>query len=106
MIIARDEAMQDLGKKQSLLYSKPSHDAEVDGNQLALIVDEQISGMHVGVKEAVTQCVAQKRLDQRAGKPAQVEALGLQAGAIRKWRRVDPFERQNFLAGAVPIDGR
>ena len=46
-----------------------------------LVVDEQIPRMHVGVKEAVAQRVAQKGLDQRAGELRQVEALGLRARA-------------------------
>ena len=70
------------------------------------MVDEQISGMHVGVKEAVAQRMAQEGLDQRAGELRQVETLGREAGAVRQRRRVDPFERQHFLAGAVPVDRR
>ena len=66
VIIARDEAVQDFREKQALLRAEPAHDAEIDGDEPAVIVDEQISRMHVGVKEAVAQRVAEKRLDQRA----------------------------------------
>ena len=71
-----------------------------------VIVDEQIARMHVGVKEAVAQRVAEKCLDQRAGELRQVEALGDETCAVRQRRGVDPFQRQDFLGGAIPIDRR
>ena len=42
-----------LGEEQPLLRPEPAHDAEIDRDQPALRVDEQIARMHVGVKEAV-----------------------------------------------------
>ena len=106
VIIAGDEAVQDFGEEQPLLGAEPAHDAEVDGDQPAVIVDEQISRMHVGVKEAVAQRVAEKCLDQRAGELRQIETLGSQPRAVGQRRGVDPFQRQHFLGGAVPIDRR
>ena len=59
-IIAGDEAEQDLGEKPALLGAEPTHDAEVDGHQASIRIDEQVAGMHVGVEEAVAQRVTQK----------------------------------------------
>ncbi len=106
VIIAGDEAVQDFRKEQPLLGAEPAHDAEVDGNQPAVIVDEQIAGMHVGVKEAVAQRMAEKGLDQGAGELPQIEAFGHQSRAVGQRRGVDPFQRQHFLGGAVPVDRR
>ncbi len=53
LIIARDEAVEDFGKKPPLLEPEPAHDAEIDRGESALSIDEQISLMHVGMKEAV-----------------------------------------------------
>ena len=103
-IIAGDEAVQDFGEEQPLLRAEPAHDAEIDGDEPAVVVDEQISRMHVGVKETVAQRVAEKRLDHGARELAQVEALGGEPRAIRQRRRIDPFQRQHVLAGAVPVD--
>ena len=83
MIIAGDEAEQDLGQEAPLLRAEPAHDAEVDRHQPAVVVDEQIAGMHVGVEEAVAQRMAQEVLDHRAAERRQVEALG---GAARRGR--------------------
>ena len=71
-----------------------------------VVVDEQIARVHVGMEEAVAQRVAQERLHHGAGEMLQVEALGLQRGAIVERRALDPFERQHVFRGAVPIDRR
>jgi hypothetical protein len=44
-IVARDEAMQDLGQEAALLGPQAPHDAEVDGNDLAGRVDQEIALM-------------------------------------------------------------
>src|SRR6202050_2615745 len=65
-IIAGDEAVQDFGEKQPLFDAEPAHDAEIDRNQPAVVVNKQISRMHVGMEEAVAQRMPEKRLDQGA----------------------------------------
>ncbi len=106
LIVAGDEAEQNLGQEAPLLAPEPSHDAEVDRDQLAGVVDEQVAGMHVGVEEAVAQRMAQEGLDQRAGEVREVEALGLQPGAVGERRRLDPFQREHIARGAVPVHDR
>ena len=71
-----------------------------------VVVDEQVTGMHVGVKEAVAQGVAQEALGHDARQVLQVDALGFERGMVRQMRAVDPFERQHFLGGAIPVDRR
>ena len=106
MIVAGDEAVQDLGEVQPFLDAEPAHDAEVDGDEPPLVVDEQIPRMHVGMKEAVAQRVAQEGLDQRARKLRQIEALGDKPRAVRQRRGIDPFQRQDLFGSAVPIHRR
>ena len=62
--------------------------------------------MHVGVKEAVAQRVAEKGLDHGARELRQIEAFGDQPRAVRQRRGVDPFQRQDVLGGAVPVHRR
>ena len=62
--------------------------------------------MHVGVEEAVAQRMAQEGLDHRAAERLQVEALGLERGAVVERHAVDPFQRQHVARGAVPVDRR
>ena len=68
-IVAADEAVEDFGEEAPLLAAEPAHDAEIERDDPAFAVDEKIALMHVGVKEAVAQGVAQKRLDERARQP-------------------------------------
>ena len=63
-------------RKRRSLAAEPSHDAEVHGDELPRVIDEQISGMHVGVEEAVAQRMAEECLDHGAGEPLEIEAVG------------------------------
>ncbi len=103
-IIARDEAVQDLGQEATLFRAQPAHDAEIDRDEPAVMVDEQVSGMHVGVEEAVAHGVAQEGLDDVAAELRQVESPGAQRRLIVERRAVDPFEREHVARGAVPVD--
>ena len=43
----------DFGEETSLLQPETAHDAEIDRGEPPRAIDEQVSLMHVGVKEAV-----------------------------------------------------
>ena len=73
-IVVADEAVEDLGEKAALLAAEPAHDAEIERDDAALGVDEEIALMHVGVEEAVAQGVAQEGLDQLAPERGRIEA--------------------------------
>ena len=105
-VIARDEAVEDFREEPPLLVAEPAHDAEVDGGEAAVRIDEQVARMHVGVKKAVAHGVAQERLDDGAAKLRQVVALGGERRAVRQRRAVDPFQRQHVLGGEIPVDLR
>ena len=64
-----DEAPQDLREEAPLLQGEPPHDAEIHRDDIALRIDEQIAGMHVGVEEAVAHRMAEKALDQPVAEP-------------------------------------
>ena len=106
VIVAGDEAVEDFGKKAPLLRPEPPHDAEVDRDQLAAIVHEQVARMHVGVEEAVAQRVAQKSLNHRAGEVLEIEALGFELCTVGERHRFDPFEREHVARDALPVERR
>src|SRR5689334_7782584 len=82
LIVAQDETEQNLREKPPFLRPEPAHDAEVDRDQFAIVVHEQIAGMHVGMEETVAQSMAQETLDHLAAEHRQIEALGLQCAVI------------------------
>ena len=105
IVVAGDEAEQNLRQETAFLRGKPTHDAEVHGDELTRIVNEQVSGMHVGVEEAVAQGMAEECLDHGAGQPLEIEALGRQPRVVPKRDAFNPFERKHVACGSVPIDG-
>src|SRR3954462_10375379 len=106
VVIARDETVEDLGEEAPLLRAESAHDAEVDRGELTVMVDKQIAGVHVGMKETVAQRVAQERLDYGGSERLEIEAFGFQPRTIIERYAVDPLERENVARGAVPVDGR
>ncbi len=60
---------------------------------------------HVGMKEAVTQRVAQKALDHLAPELGQIDMRRLETRVIAQRDAVDPFHRQHIMSGAIPVDG-
>ena len=92
LIVAPDEAEQDLGKEPSLLAAEPTHDAEIDRDDPAHFVDEEVSLVHVGVKESVPQRVPEKRLDQRPCKRPRIDSQA----------RPDALDRRAALLRSTP----
>ncbi len=78
-VIARDEAVEDFGEKPPLLRAEPPHDAEIDGDDMAVLVDEQIALMHVGMKEAVAH-----RVREEGAQNDEAEPLEILPAAIRR----------------------
>ena len=105
-IVAGDEAIEDLGQEHAFLRPEPPDDTEVDGNQVAGAIHEQVSLVHVGMKEAVADGMAQEALDHRVAQLHEVEALGTQRLDIGNRRAIDPLGGQHFAPGAFPIDLR
>jgi len=103
-VIAGDEAQQDFGEEAPLLQPEPAHDAEIDRHQPAGLVEEQVTGMHVGMKEAVAQRVAQEALDHLASEVGQVDLRLFEPHMVVQRDAVDPLHRQHVVGGAVPID--
>ena len=103
-VISPDEAVEDLRQKPSLLASQSAHDAEIDGDDAPLMVDEKIALVHVGMKESVTQRSAQKGLDQGARERARIKSEFSETLRIGQGNPVDPFHRHHFPRRTVPID--
>ena len=83
LVIARDEAVEDLGQEAALLQPEPPHDAEVDRDEAPLPVDEQVALVHVGMEQAVAHRVTQEALDDDG---AELGHLASPAGRGRSGR--------------------
>src|SRR5258707_4312981 len=96
-IIARDEAQENFGEEAPLFHAEPAHDAEIDRHQPPGLVEEQIAGMHVGMKETIAQRMAQETLDYLAPEFAQVDLRPRQPRMVAQRNAVDPFHRQHVM---------
>ena len=101
-----EKAVENLGEEAPLLHAEPAHDAEIDGDDAALVVDEQIAGMHVGMEEAVAHGMPQEALHQERAERLHLVAGGGKRVAIGNRDAVDPFQRQHAPRAARPIDLR
>jgi aminobutyraldehyde dehydrogenase len=90
--------VENLGEETALFGPKPSHDAEIDGNDAALGVDEQIARMHVGMEEAVAQRVSEERLDEVGGDRLEIVTGGGKAEGDGF------FFKPTLVAGALQTD--
>src|SRR6202022_755047 len=98
-IVAGDESQENFGEEAPLLHAEPAHDAEIDGNKPAGLVEEQIAGVHVGMEETVAQRMAQETLDYLAPEFAQIDLRLLEPRMIPQRDAVDPFHRQHIMRG-------
>ena len=105
-IVPGDEAIEDFGEKAALLEAEPPHDAEIDGDEAAVAVDEEIALVHVGVEEAVAHGVAQEGLQHAMAQRRHVVPLARDAGHVGQRNAVDPLQSQHLAGSAVPVDQR
>src|SRR5208282_5660209 len=106
LVVAPNEAEQDLGEESSLLSPEPAHNAEIDRDDTPRFVDEKIPLMHVGMEEAVAKRIAQKGLDEGFREPARIVSELGETLRVRERNAVDPFHGHDFARRAVPIDRR
>ena len=105
-IIARKKSGQRFGHEAAHRLVKPSHDAEIDGDQAAFRIDEKISRMHVGMKEAIAQRLRQEAADHEIGDALGIVTCRDNRGRIAQGRAVDPFAGQHTIGSAAPVDVR
>ena len=105
LVVARDEAEEDLGEEALLLRAEAPHDAEVDGDEPPGVIDEQVALMHVGVEEAVAHGVLQERAHHRQAERLAIEVGGGDPVVVRKTgcrRSIPPSARGGRCASSRP----
>ncbi len=86
-VIARDETVQDLREEPALLVPEPAHDAEIDGDDVARLVDEQVALVHVGVEEAVPHRVREETAEHDEAERLEIVAVRAQRARDRRSAR-------------------
>ena len=105
-VVAGGQAVEDLGQPDARLLVDPAHDAEIDRDDRAVGLHEQIALVHVGVEIAGLDCLLEEGVDQPVGDRVQIMAGGDQRLAVRDLDAVDPVEGQHPPRSPVPVDRR
>ena len=105
-VVALQEAQQHVGEVIAGLAVEPAHDAEIDGADIALGIDEHVAGMLVAVEKAVAEGLLEE--DRRGAGQHQidVEAGGQHRHAIVHADAGQALQGQHTAGRAPPIDLR
>ena len=102
VIVAAQEAPQDLRQIAPLGRTQPPDDAEIDRRQLGRRMAEQIPLMQVGVEGPVVQRLGQEGPHHIVGQGVAVQPRLVGGGRIGHGHARGPFQRQDPLADPVP----
>ncbi len=103
-VVAHDEAVEDFGEIAPRLLVEPSHDSEIDHRDRAVLADEHVSLVEIGMEEAVAERLDEEGLDHDPGESRHVVACRDQALAVHDMEAVNALQRQDAAARAVPVD--
>ena len=106
LVVADQEAEQHLRQVAPGLDVEPPHDPEVDGDDIAVSVHQQVAGMQVGVEEAVPEDLVEEGAGRLAQHRVRVVPGGDQGLALVDRDTLHPFEGEHAAAGAPPVHGR
>ena len=84
----------------AVAFAQSSHDAEVNHDEMAIAIYEKIPLMHVRMKEAITDGVAQEALDELS--PRALRSSPRPQGCVSRWCALNPFRRQHLR----PVNGQ
>ncbi len=104
LVVALEEALQDLGKEDPLGHADAAHDAEIHQHQAPVRREDHVPFVQVGMEEAVIQRAGEEAARDPVGKIDAV--IGADRAGIGQRAALDPFGDQNALARALPVDLR
>ncbi len=105
-VVARQKADQHVGEVIAGGAVEPAHDPKIDDDDRPRRVDEHVSRVHVGVKEAVAEHLVEKGAGGLGQQLVDAVPDGNQRGTVVGANAGDPLEGQHAAAGALPIDPR
>ena len=102
-VIAPEETEEVLREILLVDLGEGPHDAEVERDVAAIGRHQDVSRMHVRMKEAVAEHLGEKDLDSRARELRNVHALPAQLVHLANRRAVHPLHRHDGARAEVPI---
>ncbi len=102
-IVAGNEPEQDFRQEAPLVRPEAAHDAEIDRDQAALAVHEQVSLVHVGMEEPVADRLPQKALDHGPPDGTGIVSSRDEVRGAVQLDAVDPFGGQDISRRQLPF---
>ena len=93
-------------QKQPFAKFQIPHNAKINRHQNAIITDENITRMHIGMKIAVTKHLIEKAAGGNFGHFCNIMPGGAQTSHIINADAVDPFDDQHATGAVFKIDPR
>ena len=106
LVVADQEAEQHLRQIAPGLGVEPTHDPEIDGDDIAVRIHQQVAGMQVGVEEAVPERLVEEGACRLAEHFVRVMAGRDQGVALVDRDALDALQREHAAAGPPPVDRR
>jgi len=106
LVIAGGQPVEDLRQPLPRTPVDPPHDAEIDGNDGAVVLHEQVALVHVGMEEAGADRLGQEADDQLLRDRREVMPARAQFIDAAYLDPVDPFDGHHPAIGAIPVDIR
>ena len=104
LVVALEEALEDLGEEYPLVHPDAAHDAVVDQHQPPIRRQDHVPFVQVGMEEAVVERAGEEPARHAIG---EIDALFRGQGPrIGQRPPLDPFRCQHALTGALPVDLR
>ena len=106
-VIAIEKSREILGQIALIEFTQRPHDAEIHRREArtgAVLAgqDEEISRMHVGVKEMVAKHLGKKDLDAALGEHLEIDTGAPETFAVADMQPVHALHYQHVFAGVIP----
>jgi hypothetical protein len=105
-VVACQKTEQHLREVEAGRAVEPAHNAEINDDDRARGFDKHVSGMDIGMKEAVAEHLVKERPGGLGRQIFDPVPGGHQRRAVVDAHPGDPFQCQHAAAGARPIDPR
>src|SRR5262249_27253352 len=105
-VVALDESQQHVREVVAGLAVEPPHDAEIDGADIAVGIDEHVAGMLVGMEIAVAEHLVEEDRGGLGKHARNVMAGGEESVAVPQGDAGEAVWRHPPAGRAPPVDGR
>ena len=103
-IVTAEECEKILCKIILILIAQGSHDAKVDRNVSAILANENIAGMHVGVKVTVAKYLGKEYFHTNPSQLRNIDPLLFERCNVTDGNAFDALHDHDIAMTVIPVD--